>query len=90
MVKELYLMLILGISERRKSEAPPYNESWGRMQQFEFRSDPKSPSLRGWLFPVQSVTVPVGHSLDTDPDPKKYLVPGISLSWTNQFGYKLA
>ena len=34
-------------------------------------SDPKSSSLRVWVFLVQLVTVPVGHSLDVKHGIKK-------------------
>ena len=55
--------MTLGMAERRKTESPPDEESWGGGQRFKSRSDPKSPSLRVWLFVVQSVTIPVEHCL---------------------------
>ena len=69
MVKELDLKRALGIAGRRKPESPPDEESWAVGQRFESRSDPKSPSLRVWLFLVQSVTVPVRHSSDIKQGP---------------------
>ena len=70
-VKELDLILTLGMAERRKIESPPDEESWGGDQWFKSRSDPKSPSLGVWLFLVQSVTVQVEHSSDVKQRPKK-------------------
>ena len=70
-VKELDLKLSLGMAERRYTESPPDEESWGGGQQFKTRSDPKSPSLGVWLFLVQSVTVQVEHSSDVKQRPKK-------------------
>ena len=45
MVKEIDLKLTQGMSERRKTESPPDEESWGGVQRFESRPDPKSPGL---------------------------------------------
>ena len=52
MVKELDLMLTLGMTERRITESPRDEGSWTGVQQFESRSDPKSPFLGLWLFLV--------------------------------------
>ena len=70
-VKELDLKLTLGMAERRLTESPPDEESWGGGQGFKSQSDPKSPSLGVWLFLVQSVTVQVEHSSDVKQRPKK-------------------
>ena len=72
-VKELDLKLTLGMAERRLTESPPDEESWGGGQEFKSQSDPKSPSLGVWLFLVQSVTVQVEHSSDVKQKPKKKL-----------------
>ena len=69
-VKELDLKLTLGMAERRLTESPPDEESWGGGQ-FKSQSDPKSPSLGVWLFLVQSVTVQVEHSSDVKQRQKK-------------------
>ena len=37
---------ILGMAKRGYTESPLNEDSWGRGQQFESRSDPQSPSLR--------------------------------------------
>ena len=72
MVKEIDLkQLTLGTAERRKTESLPDEESWGGGQRFKSRSDPKSPSLRAWLFLAQAVTAPVRHSSDGRQRPKK-------------------
>ena len=63
--------MTLGMAERRKTESPPDEESWGGGQWFKSRSDSKSPSLGLWLFLVQSVTIPVEHSSDVKQRPKK-------------------
>ena len=60
MVKALDLKPTLEMTE---TESPNDVESWGEWQQFESRSDPKSSSLKVWLFLVPLITVPVGHSL---------------------------
>ena len=70
-VKELDLKLTLGMAERRLTESPPDEESWGGGQEFKSQSDPKSPSLGVWLFLVQSVTVQVEHGSDVKQGPKK-------------------
>ena len=70
-VKESDLKLTLGMAERRKTESPPDEESWGGGQRFKSRSDPKSLTLGVWLFLVQSVTIPVEHSSDVKQRPKK-------------------
>ena len=44
-VKELDMELILGIAERRYTESPPDEESWGGGQRFKSQLDPKSPFL---------------------------------------------
>ena len=75
-VKELDLKLTLGVAERRKTESPPDEESWGGGQRFKSRSDPKSPSLGVWLFLVQSVTILVEHSSDVKQRPKNVLNEG--------------
>ena len=49
------------------------NHDRGGGQGSESRSDPKSPTSRVWLFLVQSVTVPVGHSLTLNTDQINYL-----------------
>ena len=41
MEEDIELKLTLGMADRRKSESPPDEESWGEDQQFESRSDPK-------------------------------------------------
>ena len=40
-MKELDLKLTLGMSERRLTESPPDEESWGGGQLFKSRPDPK-------------------------------------------------
>ena len=45
-VKELDLKLTLGMAERRNTESPSDEESWGGCQWFKSWSDPKSTSLR--------------------------------------------
>ena len=66
--KELYPKLTQGMAERRKTESPPDEGSWGGGQQFKSRSDPKSPSLVVWLC---LVTIPVEHSSDVKQRPNK-------------------
>ena len=76
MAKGLDLKLILGMAGWTKTEYPPDEESWGGGQRFKSQSDPKSPSLRVWLFIVQSVTVQtvqVRHSSDVKQGPKKLI-----------------
>ena len=34
-----------GMAERRETESPPDEKSWGAGQRFESRADPKSPGL---------------------------------------------
>ena len=70
-MKELDLKLTLGMAERRKTESPPDEESWGGGQRFKSWSDPKSPSHGVLLFLVQSVTIPVEHSSDVKDQKKK-------------------
>ena len=70
-VKDLDLKLTLGMTERRITESPTDEESWGGGQWFKSRPDPKSPSHGVWLFLVQSVTIPVEHSLDVKQRQKK-------------------
>ena len=61
-MKELDLKLILGMVERQYTEYLPGEESWGGGQLFKSWSNPKSPSLRVWVFLVQLVMIPVEHS----------------------------
>ena len=61
MEKESDLKLTLGMAEREKTKCLPGEESWGRVHWFKSQSDPKSISLRVWLFLVESVTVPLLH-----------------------------
>ena len=85
-VKKLDLKLTLGMADRRKTESPPDEESWGGGQRFKSWSDPKSPSLGVWLFLVQSITVPVEHSLDVKQRPKNVSFLsglGVFLSYTS-------
>ena len=62
--KKLDLKLTLGMAERRLTESPPDEESWGEGQWFKSQSDRKSPSQGVWLFLVQLVAIPVEHSSD--------------------------
>ena len=78
MVKELDLKLTLGLTERQSTALSLHladEESWGGGQQFESWSDPKSPSLRVWLFLGQSVTVPARNSLEVKQRPKTMEIP---------------
>ena len=81
-VRELDLKLTLGMAERRMTESPPDEESWGEGQRFKSRPDPKSPSHGVWLFLVQSVTIPVGHSSDVKQRlKKKIIIISLDIQW---------
>ena len=88
-MKELDLKLTLGMAERRQTESPTDEESWGGGQWFKSQSDPKSPSLGVWLFLVQSVTVPVEHSSDVKQRSKKIIGDGDGLPYTRTLYQKL-
>ena len=45
MMKEIDLKLTQGMAERRKTESPPDEKSWGGGQRFESWTDTKSPGL---------------------------------------------
>ena len=69
-VKELDLKLTLGMAERRITESPPDEESWGGGEQFKSWPDPKLPSLGVWLCFVSSVTAPVTNILNVKKNTK--------------------
>ena len=62
------------MAERRQTESPPEEESWGGWSEVQVSSDPKSPYYRVGLFLVQSFTAPVRHSSDVKQGPKKVQV----------------
>ena len=69
-MKELDLKLTVGMAERRKAKSPPDEELGGRGQRFKSNKISLRPKVRVWLFLVQSVTEPVGHSSDVKHRPK--------------------
>ena len=60
MVKELDVKMALEMTENRKTEPPPDEESLGRGQWFKSQSDLKPASLGVWRCPFQLVLVLVG------------------------------
>ena len=65
-IRHLGLKLTLGMAERRQTEYPPDEESWGGVQQFESLSDPKSPSLGIWFY-LSQYRLGIARTLNKDP-----------------------